>query len=391
VATINSYFDFHLILLGAANWVAERQNQSYVPPDITAWALHRLHARQIQREETPTVSHQQTMLYLTQSLNDLFDTSELPSELPMESILDNFPNETVFDLADGVSDYLASTKLDQISNIASFINEDENAAAKSVKDRLKKQYEQVGLSVERRSAIEDEYVKWRSFFTVINNIITPDSENSFMLDSFWQNMRDEYYEPTSPLHSRIVEIDSNGNQFYLLSQHCGLLYRNRSGRFEPITYSKFEGIDKVTKRPVTDHDFILKQTHQRRILIPGIPEMWLYEQLKQHPSVKSVHLYPGIDRYDLRVEFKTGLIDAIDIKDHSQPYSLQKILSYKNALPHIDDYEREQLRFDRFFFLIPQFRVSGKGFPNRLHDLQQLAKRHNDLFIQTIETYLQEL
>jgi hypothetical protein len=145
----------------------------------------------------------------------------------------------------------------------------------------------------------------------------------------------------------------------------------------------------VYERPVMQDDYVLKQTHQRRILIPGIPEMYLYNALTKQPSVSDTRLYPGVDRYDLRVKFKSGIIHGIDVKDHRQSYSLEKILGRANAHPTIDTHEGLDLGYDFFYYLLPDARVAHFG--NGLKSLNKLAQNHKNLRVMTIGAYIKEI
>ncbi|MEL6408352.1 MAG: hypothetical protein AAFR81_28560 [Chloroflexota bacterium] len=354
--------------------------------------MHRLHARQALRGETPTVTYLQTLLYLTQNIEDIFDkNTELPDELSFNRLLDNFWHETDFELGDGVEEYLRDMGLDRINDMASLINMAENAPARNMKYQLDKEYRRAGLTDEQRRAIDRQYMEWRSFFTLQHNVVNPVADG-LILDSSWETIRDEYYESAHRLHERIVQVNEKGERYYLISPQCGLLYKTPDGRFEPLIWSPdFEGPERAYKQPVREKDFVLKSTHQCRILIPGIPEMRLYEHLQSHPAVRSVQLYPGVDRYDLRVELVTGQVDAIDVKNHRGPGSIARILSRRHATPKIDDHESGLLGFNNFFYLIPEAQVKRRGYSNGLQDLWTLSNRHNNVYINTVEAYVRGL
>ena len=296
--------------------------------------------------------------------------------------------ETEFDLADGVQEYLQEKNLVGISSIQAFVETNENNAAQSIQRSLSKRYQAVGLSDVERVAIEQEYVKWRSFFTTKRLVVNP-AHDRLLFDSFWHKIRDEFYEPAHLLHSRIITQNAKKQPVYLISPNSGLLYLNISVAFQPITVSpEFEGIEQAIEQTVKEGDFVLKQTHQRRILIPGIPEQRLFEALKGFPQVCELRLYPGIDRYDLRLRLQNGEVHALDVKDHRRPYALEQQLG-KRALPHIAEHEQSLLGYDVFVYLIPQSRVNN--YPNGLANLKRIAKHTTNLLVMTIEEYLEEL
>src|SRR5436190_1130201 len=68
----------------------------------------------------------------------------------------------------------------------------------------------------------------------------------------------------------------------------------------------------------------LKWGLHRRVCIPGLPEVELYDwcekQRAVHPGLLvSVILWPGVDRYDLQLCFCDGEVWAVDVKDYADP------------------------------------------------------------------------
>jgi len=387
--TENSFFDLHLLLLGATCWIDQRQAGNYNLPDLTKWACHRLNAMQFENGELPVLTQEDMLRYLTRPINEIIEPTRIPEGLNAYSILDNFPIETEYDVADGVREYLQEEGLERVTTIQALVEVDENSATQSIQRQLAKQFQASNLTDTERLEIEAQYTRWRSFFMVQHNVVNP-VVDGFLFDTFWQEIRDEFYEPAHLRQSRVVTQSSEHEPVYLISPNCGLLYRNTSGAFEPVTACPdFEGVGQAIERLVRNGDFILKQTHQRRILIPGIPEHRLFEALQSHPNVQEMRLYPGVDRYDLLVILQNGERHAIDVKDHRRPYALERQLSGKRAMPYIAEHEENLLGFDKFVYLIPQSRVNhyGKG----LSKLINIIQRNPDLFVMTIERYVEEL
>jgi hypothetical protein len=388
-STKTSFFDIHLLLLGATYWIEQRQAGNYNLPDLTKWAFHHLSAMQFGRGEQPALTHEGMLRFLTHPIEELVDSTHIPENLTAYSILDNFPVETEYDVADGVREYLQEQGLEGVTTIKSLVEMNENSAVQSIHRQLAKQFQASNLTDDERLEIEAQYTRWRSFFTVQHNVVNP-VVDGFLFDTFWQEIRDEFYEPAYLRQSRVVTQSSNYEPIYFISPNCGLLYRNTSGAFEPVTACpEFEGVGQAMERPVRDGDFILKQTHQRRILIPGIPEHRLFETLQSHPNLQEMRLYPGVDRYDLLIILKNGERHAIDVKDHRRPYALERQLSGKRAIPHIAEHEENLLGFDKFVYLIPQSRV--RHYSSGLSKLINITKRIPDLFVMTIERYVEDL
>lgn len=143
---------------------------------------------------------------------------------------------------------------------------------------------------------------------------------------------------------------------------------NRCG---PLTekYGQLKGIKpKVCNDHRKDLSYIQQIPWQRglrrikfgihcRVCLPGIPEMRLFRTLEQlheqHPNhLYVVHIYPGIDRYDLQLQFGDGSVWAVDVKDYSNPYNLAPKL--------IPLYSEGELRYDESFYVIPSQRLSQR-------------------------------
>jgi hypothetical protein len=77
-----------------------------------------------------------------------------------------------------------------------------------------------------------------------------------------------------------------------------------------------------------ENQLVLRRTHQKRILIPGIPELRLFADLmtlhETYPELLQVpQLWPYLDTYDIELHFSDA-IWVVDVKDHKDPYRLGK-------------------------------------------------------------------
>jgi hypothetical protein len=170
-------------------------------------------------------------------------------------------------------------------------------------------------------------------------------------------------------------VSNSGNlpsdQKYWMCDYCG-----------PLTeqYGRLRGINAVA---CGDHRTALSFVHRvpwrhglRRITpgihartcLPGLPEMRLFESLEvlrqQYPSfLIAVRLWPGIDRYDIRLEFVDGSAWAADMKDYRSPGGL---------VPHlVRIYGEGSLRYDKSFYVIPMRRLV---YENYIQIARQKAK-----------------
>jgi hypothetical protein len=88
-----------------------------------------------------------------------------------------------------------------------------------------------------------------------------------------------------------------------------------------------------------------------RVCLPGIPELKLLDALiviqSQYPKyLCAIDLWPGLDRYDLRLRFADEAIWAIDVKDHTSPHRLARHLTRI--------YAEGALRYDQGFYVVPR-------------------------------------
>ena len=139
--------------------------------------------------------------------------------------------------------------------------------------------------------------------------------------------------------------------------HCGPL-REKRGRLHGLRASVCNNhstdLPHVRRVPDAHGRCRVREGIHWRTTIPGIPEMSLFHALEalrqKHPQqLLSVSLWPGIDRYDLRLEFGNGKVWAVDLKDHRQPDRLAADLRPL--------YGEGNLRYDEAFYIFPTRRI----------------------------------
>ena len=105
----------------------------------------------------------------------------------------------------------------------------------------------------------------------------------------------------------------------------------------------------------------LKWGLHRRVCIPGLPEVELYDwcekQRAVHPGLLvSVILWPGVDRYDLQLCFCDGEVWAVDVKDYADPIALyRKLHEHEHSA---DIFDLGTLKWTQGFYAIPQYRLN---------------------------------
>ena len=130
-----------------------------------------------------------------------------------------------------------------------------------------------------------------------------------------------------------------------------------------------------------------------RVCLPGIPEIHLFhtlDALRQHnpDHLVDVTLWPGLDRYDIRVEFADGSVWAVDVKDHGSPETLSRHLT--------PIYCEGMLRHDRGFYVVPSRRLSQENYfriamacPHRLLSTDSLVS--DTMFETAVVEYIHKL
>jgi hypothetical protein len=117
---------------------------------------------------------------------------------------------------------------------------------------------------------------------------------------------------------------------------------------------------------LNDNPLILRPGIQRRTLIPGVPELDLYQTVcdlqEKHPTkIKSVDLWPELDTYDLAIHFTNTTVWVVDVKDHRDPYRLGKNL---RELSHTLDWTAA-------FIVYPLMREGQIGYRQAARDAAQ--------------------
>jgi len=99
----------------------------------------------------------------------------------------------------------------------------------------------------------------------------------------------------------------------------------------------------------------LKRSVAQRVCVPGLPEVRLYDWAcklqEKDAGLLDVSLWPGVDRYDLRLVFSDNSAWAIDVKDYADPTNLARQVSGKSF------YNLEPFRWDEGYYVFPRHRL----------------------------------
>jgi hypothetical protein len=105
----------------------------------------------------------------------------------------------------------------------------------------------------------------------------------------------------------------------------------------------------------------LKWGLHRRVCVPGIPEIEIYDwmvnlQRRYSTFISEVELWPDVDQYDLRICF-TDDIWAVDVKDYADPVELYRKIQKPGKPSEIYFSNQGELKWTQAFFVVPQYRL----------------------------------
>jgi len=117
-------------------------------------------------------------------------------------------------------------------------------------------------------------------------------------------------------------------------------------------------------KPIFGDIRTLKMSFRKRVQLPGLPEITLFNKLSTLPDL-IVELWPEADRYDIFVEKKGVFRLALDIKDYASEFSLAALFRRK-APPSVKGMS--------FYYVIPDYREKiSQGYQGRLRKLSPIG------------------
>ncbi len=181
----------------------------------------------------------------------------------------------------------------------------------------------------------------------------------------------DYYEMPS------INMRHEG-KFWLCPRCNGILIWV-NGRTRCATEGLCERLVDFTKAKSIFGDIrTLKMTFRKRVQLPGLPEIDLFNELVNIPDVE-VKLWPEADRYDLSVDKKGKFRWAIDVKDYASEFALSTLFRRKSP-PSIK-------KGVEFFYAVPDHREQlNRGY---LHRLKKLSPKN--VQVRLVSELLQEV
>lgn len=283
-----------------------------------------------------------------QTRTALFELFEQPLKnwypLPIPKQFDsNFGFLYDEELSEEASDYYYLLEEQTDSVIRQYLST-ENARFRALIDELRRHYEEEPKTAQR------EYVQLRRFL-----IENPFSTGEQISQTFFRN---RYISPNQ-VGGLYEALPANTPSCKIWQcDRCGPL-RTKHGELRGIKPSvcndhrkRMKKVHKVKWSPQLRQ---LTRALQLRVLIPGVPELNLFEAINELcdpsiPGLTKLQLYPGIDCYDLRLQFSDSTTWAVDVKDYPNPLKLTKKLTPIVGVGN--------LRYDEGFYVVPQVYLS---------------------------------
>lgn len=255
-------------------------------------------------------------------------------------------------LTELVEDYLLSEEIMGLS-VEHLIIHQENKTIQELLEKARLEYQQ-SLDDGEAEEIESKYAATRRF--IIENCFTYPTEIRRFVPYSYREIIQQMYDPAIEYDERL-----NFDNQYWECPVCGALNVDGDGQLSSVKPSAclrrcpsstgWRGLERDSKR------LVLKLGLQRRTLIPGKEEIRLFDWLRNdvRPNtdyLQKIILYPGVDRYDIRLEFADGQAWAVDVKDYRDPLALGKQIKEPPSSFSFD----QRLKWNRFFYVVPDYR-----------------------------------
>lgn len=318
---------FNYLLIGLVDFL--QSDKQYPYPELLQWSCHQLSLAM------PTYPRTQTGLFklLEKPLGTWY-----PHQLP------NTFNATFGLLYDGELSEEASDYFYELAEQSELLQSPTGKQLALENFEFRKLFSALQQAhTENPVVAQQEYVLLRRFLI----------ENPFALT---EQLRQTFFR------ARYVTPEKVGGLYEPISEATSIWVCDSCGPLD-IKYGQLRG---VKPNVCNDHRKNLSYVHKvnlqpglrrlkrglhLRICIPGIPEIALFRELEDlcelsSAGLKQVHLYPGLDRYDLQLQFSDATVWAVDVKDYPNPLKLAPKL--------LPIYGEGSLRYDQSYYVAPQ-------------------------------------
>jgi hypothetical protein len=328
---------------------ASKTEFRYPYPSLFRQALNQLSVLQVIQRKTLPTEMQDLLALLEQPVGDWW-----PGQLP-RTFIDQYGADSAL-LFDGqpeswVWDYLEKRGAKTLApESLQFFQADIDQSAI---------LEVMNICSKANPPLTDVYVTVRQF--LIRNPWTTLSDLQQSLGSIPQlpmELINSFYE-TPATFSRLAKRDGS----YWLCPCCNGILNWIDGEATPrcarhsVCGRRYPGYQGMQKLPERFDILRLKWGLHRRVCVPGLAELKLFEWLedlkKQTPGLREVVLWPGVDLYDIQVTFQdaANTVWAIDVKDYDSPIQL----AYK--IREDKRFNAGSLSWKVWFYIVPQYRI----------------------------------
>lgn len=246
---------------------------------------------------------------------------------------------------DWAYEFLESQDLTGVSNLARFHDEIIQAGMKKLRDLYRPNAETMGHA----------YVQVRRF--LIDNPVTT-----------LANIQPALGHLPLLRIKQVIEFYESEDEFFHHAYYQGQFWRcpycgtilnwvndlPRCARHSICSRLSSDYRDRVPIRP-TGNLLRLKESVLRRVCLPGLPEVRLFDWAKNlqatDSGLVSVALWPGVDQYDLQLCFADNTAWAVDVKDYANPVNLGRKIRGNSF------YNLGLLRWDQGYYVFPQYRL----------------------------------
>jgi hypothetical protein len=339
---------FTMLLVGLEKCL--RQGKPYPYPVELQYALNRLALGMSNFPKT----FAQFLLLLEKPIEEWWCGGELPEAFDSRLSL-----VYLRELTEVAEDYLLNHQLRGV-DVKQLLLHTDNLPFRIFYEELRDAYQHA--PTDELDRLEMEYTQVRAF--IIRNPFTTPSALRREFGMNWERFA-AFYMPVEDHPSVWISSGACWN-----CPVCGALGLDRNGdpaSTKPdVCQSRCPGVESWNRIPVEPHLHVVKPGILRRLVIPGRVELALYEHLQgiqaRYSALTALHLYPGIDAYDIRLEFADYQTWAVDVKDYHDPIALGKQLTGS-----LRQYDADQpLRWNRLIYVVPDDReVHHPGYCER--------------------------
>lgn len=285
-----------------------------------------------------------------QPLKDWWPLRELPVpiEFDQEAPLTTSDKELSEDAKDFLYDWAEETGVALSAGLTAKNSAGDNLVIKQLLENLREKY--MPASEKERQQIQTEYITIRRFII----------QNPYVTSDELRQLSYLRYTNSVEFAGKAYYYIDNHTKDYWQCENCGPLIEKSNGTFTGRKTSVCNDHADLTAKHIkkvagAQNLRVLNQGLHLRVLIPGVPELrlydWLLEIREKHPEqLPAVELWPGLDRYDLRLCFNDENW-VVDVKDYRSPYSLGKKLT--------NIYGEGALAYQKSFYVFPAYRLKA--------------------------------